>query len=96
MACPMESNLEKKRNEKLIKYRQIAFEIREKRKDCYVEIVPLIIGCCGGGFKNAMLAVNKTLENEKESYRITRDMQKTVLCESESILRKVLSGLIKS
>ena len=96
MACPMESNLEKKRNEKLTKYRQIAFEIREKRKDCYVEIVPLIIGCCGGGFKNAMLAVNKTLENEKESYRITRDMQKTVLCESESILRKVLSGLIQS
>ena len=33
MACPMENNLEKKRIEKLTKYQQIAFEIREKRKD---------------------------------------------------------------
>ena len=96
MACPMENNLEKKRNEKLTKYRQIAFEIREKRKDYFVQIVPLIIGCCGGGFKNARLAINKTLRNDKESFRITKDIQKTVICESESILRKVLSGLIQS
>ena len=96
MVCPMECNIQKKRNDKLTKYRQIAFEIREKRKDYFVVIVPIVIGCCGGGFKKAMQAVNKTIDNDKESYRITRDMQKIVLCESESILRKILSGVIQS
>ena len=96
MACPMEINIEKKRNEKLSKYRQIAFEIREKRKDHRVEIVPLIIGCCGGGFKNALAAINKTIENEKQSFKITREIQKIIVNESESILRKVLSGLIQA
>ena len=95
MACPMENNIEKKKNEKLTKYRQIAFEIREKRKHYLVEIVPLIIGCCGGGFKEAKKSIEKVMNDEKASFHLTREMQKLVVCESESIIRKVLSGLIQ-
>ena len=56
----------------------------------------MIIGCCGGGFKNALAAINKTIENEKQSFKITREIQKIIVNESESILRKVLSGLIQA
>ena len=96
MACPMEINIEKKRNEKLSKYRQIAFEIREKRKEHQEEIVQMIIGCCGISYKNALAAINKTIENEKQSFKITREIQKIVVNESESVLRKVLSALIQA
>ena len=96
MACPMEMNIQKKRNKKLTKYRQIAFEIREKRKDYRVEIVPLIFGCCGGGFKDALVSINKIIENKTESFKIAQEIQKIVVNESESILRKVLSGLIQA
>ena len=61
-----------------------------------MEIVPLIIGCCGSGFKNALAAINKTIEDEKQSFKITREIQKIIVNESESILRKVLSGLIQA
>ena len=49
MACPMESNIVAKTNEKLRNYCQLAFELREKRPDFKVYIVPLVIGCLGGG-----------------------------------------------
>ena len=96
MACPMEGNIEKKRNEKLTKYRQIAFEIREKRVGFTVEVVPLIIGCCGGGLKNTIKAIKKTIDDENISLQIAKEMQKIVVNESESILRRVLSGLIQA
>ena len=48
MSCPMEENVEEKRQDKLTKYRQIAFEMRERRRGYNVRIVPLVIGCLGG------------------------------------------------
>ena len=96
MACPMESNIERKIVEKLTKYRQLAYEIRERRKEYLVEIVPLVIGCCGGGFGKVVNGMNKTIEEENISIRTAREMQKTVVMESETIIRKVLSGLIQT
>ena len=51
MACPYESNIHEKRIEKLRKYQQLAFELRERRKQCRVTVVPLVIGRLGGGIK---------------------------------------------
>ena len=32
-------------------YQQLAFEIRERRSDYTVEVIPFAIGCLGGGMK---------------------------------------------
>ena len=51
MACPNESNKEKKREEKVKKYQQLCYEIRERRDGYKVKIIPVVIGCLGGGMK---------------------------------------------
>ena len=94
--APWRAILKKKRNEKLTKYRQIAFEIREKRDGYIVEIVPFVIGCCGGGLQHMIKAIRKTIVDENISLQIAKEMQKIVVNESESILRRVLSGLIQA
>jgi len=93
MACPMEENIEDKRREKLTKYQQISFETRERRKGYEVRIVPLIIGCLGGGGDRVLKELT-TLVNGK-SRQILAEMTKVVLWEGESIVRKVLGGLIQ-
>ena len=69
MACPNESNKEKKREEKMRKYQQLCYEIRERRD-----------GYC--------LKTRKTCNGYVEKCK------KTVLWESETIMRKILSGLL--
>ena len=93
MACPMEDNKEEKINEKLTKYRQIAFEIRERRPRYKVKIVPVVVGCMGGGGEHTLRQIKELVPSRAES--ILAEMTKTVLWESESVLRKVLSGLIQ-
>ena len=43
--------MDTKRKEKLTKYRQLAFETRERRPGYVIEVVPVIIGALGGGMK---------------------------------------------
>ena len=95
VACPQENNIEAKVKEKMDKYQQLAFETREKRAGYRVEVVSLIIGCLGGGIRRMCKHVQKVIENEKEMERIVKEMQKIVLMDSESIMRKVLSGLVQ-
>ena len=38
---------------------------------------------------------SKVIETETEAERIVKEMQKTVLMDSESIMRKVLSGVVQ-
>ena len=62
MARPQENNIEKKRIEKKNKqtnYRQLAFELRERRPGFKVRVVPLVISALGGGIKETV----KELEN---------------------------------
>ena len=96
MACPIESNKETKRMNKIIKYRQLCFELRERREGFTVNVVPTIIGCLGGGIKELKESLKRIFENDndKELESLAREMQKTVLWESESLMRKVLSGLL--
>ena len=95
MACPNESNIAKKRREKLDKYQQLAFEIREKRNDYLVEILPIVIGCMGGGMKEVEVQVRKIITDKQTSVRICTHMQKVVLFQGESTIRKVLSGIVQ-
>ena len=94
MACPNEKNKDEKREEKMRKYQQLCFELRERREGYTVSFVPVIIGCLGGGIKQLENDVRKIFGNEKQITPTVREMQKTVLWESESIIRKVLSGLL--
>ena len=99
MACPIESNRTKKRDDKVTKYQQLRFELRERREGYTVEVIPTIIGCLGGGMKELRSRTNikRILKNycdDNELDIIANEIQKTVLWESESIIRKTLSGLL--
>ena len=93
IACPYESNIHEKRIEKLRKYLQLAFELRERREQYRVTVVPLVIGCLGGGIKQLTKDI-KVLFKPEDVNSILSEMQKVVLWESETTLRKVTSGLI--
>ena len=93
MSCPMEENIDEKRVEKLTKYRQIAFEIREKRPGYKVRIYPIVIGSLGGGGTKTLEQINMILPNKGKV--ILAEMIKVVLWESESLIRKIMSGLIQ-
>ena len=51
MACPQQNNIGAKRDEKMIKFRQIAFETRERRPGYEVCVVPVVVTALGGGIK---------------------------------------------
>ena len=56
--------------------------------------MPLIIGALGGGMRQITKDMAKVFKNGELLKRIVGEMQKTVLMDSETILRKVLSGLV--
>ena len=75
-ACPHEANRQVKREEKIKKYEQLCFELRERREGCYtVKVIP---GCLGGGMKELKTDMRKIFEyeNEKEFYTTMRKMQR--------------------
>ena len=95
MPCPYESNIQQKRIEKLQKYQPFAFEMRERREQYRVTVVSLVIGCLGGGIKQLTKDI-KVLFKPEDGNSILSEMKKVVLWESETILRKIISGLIQS
>ena len=95
MACPQQHNIETKRLETLTKYRQLAFEMREKRLGYEIIVVPVIIEALGGGMRKMMSDISRIFEKDEVVKKTAAEMQKTVLMDSETTLRKVLSGLIQ-
>ena len=73
----------------------MAFELRERREQYRVMVVPLVIECLGGGIKQLTKDI-KVLFKPEDVNNILSKMQKVVLWESETILRKITSGLIQS
>ena len=59
-------------------------------------VVPLIIGALGGGVKQIFSDMWKIFEDKNILNRTICKMQKTVLMDSETTSRKVLSGLIQA
>ena len=100
MACPQQVNIAAKRHEKLTKYRQLAFELRERRLGYDVMIVPIVIGALGGGIKQVLCDVERVFSKCTEKERLVKptlaEMQETVLLDSESMIKRVLSGLLQA
>ena len=96
MACPQQRNIEAKRLDKLTKYRQLAYETRKRRLGYEIMVVPLIIGALGGGVKQIFSDMGNIFEDKNILNRTICEMQKTVLMDSETTSRKVLSGLIQA
>ena len=78
------------------KAQQLAFEIRGRRPGYTVEVTPFVIGCLGGGIKKLEEQMAKLIPEELRRLRKTREMQKIVLMQSETIVRKIISGIVYS
>ena len=96
MACPQENNIEKKRLEKRTNYRQLAFEIRERRTGFKVKVTPLVISVFGGGLKKRLKELENMFEKDDLYKRIVAEMQEIILMDSETITWKVLLGLVQT
>ena len=67
----------------------------ERRPGYNVVIISILIGCLGGGMRRAANQIGRLISDEKKTRATLNEMVKTVLFESKSIKRKVLSGLIQ-
>ena len=86
MACPQQNNIGAKRTEKMTKYRQIAFELREGCPGYKVYVVPVVVGALGGGIKALRFDLKKIFENNELLDEIIAMIQRTVLMDSKSII----------
>ena len=89
MACLQENIIEKKRLENITNYRQIAYEIRERRPGFKVEVVLLVISAFDGGIRELLKELENMFEKDDLCKKIEAEMQKTILIESQTIIQKV-------
>ena len=69
--------------------------IREKKPGYDVKILPMIIGCLGGGMQRLAEQVAMMIKDKNDVEGVCQNMQRTVLVESETIMNKVISGIIQ-
>ena len=93
--CPQENIIVTKRDEKRTKYRQLALELREWRAEYKIYVIPVVIRALVGGTKEAIHEVKKIFKQDDSSEKIVREMQRTILMDDETIIRKILSGLVQ-
>ena len=94
IAYPQENNIVKNRLEKSIDYWQLASEVQSP--GFKVQVVLLVISAFGGAVKEILKQLENMFEKDDLCEKIVAEMQKTILMDSESIIRKVLSGLVQS
>ena len=58
--------------------------------------MPLVINVFGGAVKDILKELENMFEKDDLYERIVAEMQKTIFLDSETIIRKVLSGLMQS
>ena len=58
--------------------------------------MPLVINVFGGAVKDVLKELENMFEKDDLYERIVAEMQKTIFLDSETIIRKVLSGLVQS
>ena len=58
--------------------------------------MPLVINVFGGAVKDILKELENMFEKDDLYERIVAEMQKTIFLDSETIIRKVLSGLVQS
>ena len=96
MTCSQENNIKKKRLEKRTNYRQLAFEIRERKPGFKVKVASPVIIIFSGGLKEMLKELENMFERDDLCEKIGAEMQKKILMDSKTIIRKVLSGLVQS
>ena len=65
-----------------------------KRRPGYrVEVIPIVIGCMGGGVGMMKEQVRKIIINS-DTDKVCREMLRIAVMESESILRKVITNIV--
>ena len=69
--------------------------MRQRREQYWVTVVLLVIGCLGGGIKQLTKDI-KVLFKPEDVNSILSEMQKVVLWDSETKLRKVISEYVQS
>ena len=57
-------------------------------------MIPMIIGALGGGMKALKNELKKVFKDQGLINNVAGEMQRTVLMDSESIIRRVMFGLI--
>ena len=67
-----------------------------ERRPGYTVILSVIIGAFGGGMKKTMNELTKLLTKQELVVKTATEMQKTILMNSETLLRKVFFGLVES
>ena len=58
-------------------------------------LLPAVIGALGGGIKTLRNDLKKVFHNNELLDEVVATMQKTVLMDSESMIRRVMSGPIQ-
>ena len=58
--------------------------------------MPLVINVFGGAVKDILKELENMFEKDDLYERIVAEMQKTIFLDSETIIRKVLLGLMQS
>ena len=91
-ACPMEKNTRNKFSEKLTKYGQLCFEMRERRNCFKIHVIPVIIGCLGGGAKKLLETIKPVFDDDKFTDNLVSEMIKSVVMDSESIMDSARAG----
>ena len=63
-----------------------------KKTEFKGKVVPLVISAFGGDIKEILTELENMFEKDDLCERIITEMQKTILMDSETIIRKELSG----
>ena len=92
--CDRACLIDAKWKDTLTRYRQLAVETREKRLGYSITIIPVIIGTLGADMKNTMNDMTNLLTKQELVVKTAGEMQKTILMDSETLLRKVVSGFV--
>ena len=69
----------------MTKYRQLAFETRERRPRHAVNVIPVIIGALGAGMKALKNELKKVFKDQGLFSKVAGEMQRTMLMDSEGI-----------
>ena len=82
----MQQNIDTKRRDKLTRYRQLAFEMRERRPGYTVTFVPVMTGTLGSGMKKTTDELTKLLTKQEIVVKTAAEMQKTILMQGSNYL----------
>ena len=95
IACLQQNSIGVNRTERLTKYMQLPFETRERRPGCEIYMVPVVVRTLGSGIKVLKVNLKKIFDKNELLDEVVAMMQKTVLMDSKSMVRRVMSDLIQ-